>query len=280
MSKFSIEKKGYSISEVDDYILNKELEFNRLQEEKQSRIDELRQENFKLNSELEKYKQNEQSISSTLIIAHQKATEIENNSKQKYKLELKNLDDFYDKWQIFFDELIKKYPLMNDFDTNQVLQNLKEDIDSLLTNEFHTKNGLNRSNNSFENLLDKLKTHRVASPDKVVLKTNKTPDKEKIVESENEIEFVGESNKMNNIKPITNLTLSKDEQDEYDSLLDKFLHSDNNVSKGYENSILNKGKKPKTESKYPKPNESGFDLEEALNPTEDLLKIMKGFKLD
>lgn len=280
MGKFSIEKKGYSINEVDEYVLNKELDFARMQEEKQSRIDELRQENFKLSSELERYKQNEQNISKTLILAQQKASEVEHDAKLKYNIELKNIDDFYAKWQNFFDELLKRYPLMSDFDTTKALQSLKEDINSLFRNEFHTKNFINKSSNSFEDLLDKLKSYRTANVEKVVIKTNKTPDKDKIIESENEIEFVGESNKMNNIKPITNLTLSKEEQDEYDSLLDKFLHSENNVSKGYENSILNKGKKTKTDTKYPKPNESGFDLEQALNPTDDLLKIMKGFKLD
>jgi hypothetical protein len=30
-------------------------------------------------------------------------------------------------------------------------------------------------------------------------------------------------------------------------------------------------------SKYPKPNETGFDLEDALNPKEDLEEIMKAF---
>lgn len=280
MSKFSIEKKGYSISEVDDYILETELESSRALKDKQARIDELRQENKKLLKELESLKQKENSISSTLIFAQEKAKEIENNSKMKYEIELKNLDDFYAKWQGFFDELLIKYPLMQDFDSKNVLQLLKSDINSLLKNEFHVQMKPKKVDNAFESLLDKLKSHRTSVVEKHTLKTNKQPDKEKIIESENELESLEESNKMNNIKPITNLTLSQEEHDEYDSLLDKFLHSENNVSKGYENSILNKGKKVKKDNIYPQPNDSGFDLEQALNPTDDLLKIMKGFKLD
>ncbi len=280
MSKFSIEKKGYSISEVDDYILETELESSRALKDKQARIDELRQENKKLLKELESLKQKENSISSTLIFAQEKAKEIENNSKMKYEIELKNLDDFYAKWQGFFDELLIKYPLMQDFDSKNVLQLLKSDINSLLKNEFHVQIKPKKVDNAFESLLDKLKSHRTSVVEKHTLKTNKQPDKEKIIESENELESLEESNKMNNIKPITNLTLSQEEHDEYDSLLDKFLHSENNVSKGYENSILNKGKKVKKDNIYPQPNDSGFDLEQALNPTDDLLKIMKGFKLD
>lgn len=280
MGKFSVEKKGYSISEVDDFLLQNELEQSRMLKEKQSRIDELRQENIKLTNELEEFKRQEKNISKTLIYATNKAQEIENTSKLRYELELKNLDEFYAKWQNFFDELMIKYPLMKDFDTKNVLSMLKDDINNLFKNEFHVSNLKTKPADSFENLLDKLRKHKTINRKKVIIKTNKTPDKEKIIESENEIEFLGESNKMNNIKPITNLTLSKDEQEEYDSLLDKFLHTNNNVSKGYENSILNKNKKSKKETKYPKPNESGFDLEQALNPTDDLLKIMKGFKLD
>ena len=279
MGKFSVEKKGYKISEVDDYILNKELETDRNLKEKQDRIDELRQENFKLSKQLEEYKLKEKNISQALIDANARAKEIEKVSKQKYSYELKNLDDFYAKWEKFFNELVVKYPKMQNFDTNKVLENLKSDINNLLKNEFHIEKINNKKSNSFESLLDKLKSHRTKTTEKVVLKINKTPNKEIIYESENEIEYMNESNKVNNIKPITNLTLSESEHDEYDSLLDKFLHSSNNVSKGYEDSILNKGKKAKKEN-YPTPNESGFDLEEALNPTEDLLKIMKGFKLD
>lgn len=283
MSKFSVVKKGYSISEVDDFVVEQELETSRILKEKQDRIDELRQENIKLSNQLKTLKQKEESISSTLVYAQERAKEIENNSKLKYETELKNLDDFYNKWQVFFDELVQRYPLMKDFDSKNVMDEIKKDIKDLFKNEFHIQTSPKKSYNSFEDLLDKLKTHRVTNHEKnlekVVITTNKNPDKEKFIESENEIEFMNESNKMNNIKPITNLTLSQDEQDEYDSLVDKFLHSSNKISKGYENSILNKGKNKKSD-KYPTPNESGFDLEQALNPTDDLLKIMKGFKLD
>lgn len=280
--KFKVEKKGYSIKEVDNYILELLVENERLLQEKTLRIDELRQENFKLLKQLENFKKNENNISKTLIYAQNKAEEIEQKSKQKLKTELKNLDDFYEKWQTFFDELLKKYPLL-EFDTKNILNSLKNDINNLIKNEFHIeKIPSKNSGNAFENLLDKLKSHKSpnAKPEKVVLKVNKNANKQEIIESENEIEFMGETNKMHNIKPITNLTLTGSEQEEFDSLLDKFLHSENRVSKGYENSILNKGKKGLKSNKYPEPNESGFDFEQALNPTDDLLNIMKGFKLD
>lgn len=90
-----------------------------------------------------------------------------------------------------------------------------------------------------------------------------------------------------NIKPITNLTLTG--QDKYDNLVDKYLNTNNLESENFANNayskqLLNKEAKQKEEenkkesySLYPTPNESGFDLKEALNPTENLSDIMKAF---
>ena len=135
MSKFSVVKKGYSISEVDDFVFEQELETSRILKEKQDRIDELRQENIKLSNQLETLKQKEDSISLALVYAQEMAKKIENNSKLKYETELKNLDDFYNKWQVFFDELMIRYPLMKDFDSKNVMDEIKKDIKNLFKNE-------------------------------------------------------------------------------------------------------------------------------------------------
>ena len=75
-------------------------------------------------------------------------------------------------------------------------------------------------------------------------------------------------NKQPKIKSISNLTLNKDEK--FDSLVDKFLSSDDDVedvkSNEYEKALLNKKEK-----------QNGFDLAEALNPQDDLSEIMKSF---
>lgn len=279
MKEFSIEKKGYAIKQVDDYILSLQIETDRIVKEKQSRINELREENFNLIKQLSLYKQKEQIISQALTTATEKAKEIENTAKLKYNLELNNLKHFYDKWNCFMSELIIRYPKMIDFDTNKVLDNIKKDIENLFSNVYLANITKTQEHNDVKKLLDKLYlTSKRKEKQQRHLKINKTPNKDKIIDSENELEFISENNKVNNIKPITNLTLSNDEKEEFDSLLDKFLHTNNNVSSGYQNSILHT-KKPKLK-KYPIPNESGFDLEQALNPTDDLINIMKGFKLD
>lgn len=278
MKNFNLDKKGYSVKEVDDYLIMQQIENDRLLKEKQARVNELREENFKLLKELNEFKNKEKTISEALLASTEKANEIEREAKLKYSLELKNLDEFYNKWNNFFNELIVRYPKMRDFDTKSALLNLKTEINNLI--EGYTPNKTHKESNSFINLLDKLRARsKTINKEKKVLNLNRQDvNKNKIIETENEIEYLTESNKVNKIKPITNLTLSNDEKDEFDSLVDKFLHTNNKISSGYENSILNKNKKQQV--RYPTPNESGFDLEQALNPTDDLMKIMKGFKLD
>lgn len=285
MKKFSIEKKGYNTTEVDDYLMSLELENSNALRDKQARIDSLRQENFELCKKLDEYKQKERSISSALTSATDKANEIIDVSKQKYNIELNNLNKFYDKWNNFFKELTLRYPKMKDFDTSEVLDNIKSDIKKLMNNNYLIEayevdyKKSQDANNSFDDLLKKVYTQKKHVKKQVKIKLNKNLDKEKITDSENEIEYLGEHNKVNNIKPITSLTLEKDEKDEFESLVDKFLQTNNTISKGYEKSILNTNKKKPLKSAY-EPNESGFDLNEALNPTDDLTNIMKGFKLD
>lgn len=277
MKEFKIDKKGYSVKEVDDYLIMQQIENDRLLREKQSRINELREDNFKLMRELNAFKERETSISKALISSAEKAKEIEEKAKLEYNLELKNLDVFYKKWNNFMNELILRYPKMKDFDTQQVLLSVKTEINELLNGTFQTQQKDDKTK-TFKNLIDKLHAHG-KNKQKATLKINTNVDRSKIIDSENELEYQTENNKMNNIKPITNLTITNEEKDEFENLVDKFLHSENKISKVYQNNILNSNKK-KDIKKYPKPNESGFDLEEALNPTEDLINIMKGFKLD
>lgn len=277
MKTFNIDKKGYSIKEVDDFIIMQQIENDRLLKEKQARINELREENFNLLRDLNILKQRELSVSKALIASTEKAKEIEEKAKQEYSLELKNLDVFYKKWKDFFDELIVRYPKMKDFDTKQILSTLKSEINEAVNESVSIYKKDEKSTN-FKNLIDKLHAHS-ENKQKAILNINKNNKNEIDKEIDTELENQTENNKINNIKPITNLTISSEEEDEFENLVDKFLHTNNKISKGYENSILNKNRK-KVVKKYPTPNESGFDLEQALNPTEDLYNIMKGFKLD
>jgi hypothetical protein len=91
----------------------------------------------------------------------------------------------------------------------------------------------------------------------------------------NEQARLSSSNSKLNIKPITNLTLTK--EDEYDSLVDKYLTVNNVESEAFFNNAYAKQLTKKKRKDYPEPNATGFDLKQALNPTEELSEIMKAF---
>lgn len=73
------------------------------------------------------------------------------------------------------------------------------------------------------------------------------------------------------IKPITDLTLDKNEK--YDTLVDKFLKEDFEENPQYTKFMS----KRLENDDYSTPNESGFNLKEAVNPKDDLDEIMKSF---
>lgn len=277
---FNVEKKGYSIKEVDDFLISNQIENDRILSEKQSRINELREENYKLSKALDNYKKKEEFISSALTNATQRASEIEENAKKAYSLEIKNVKDLFDKWDKFLKTLIKRYPKMSDFDPDEVLNNMKNEMDKTLKEEFAIEESAPYNNeDAFKKLLSRIKRRNMEGKQTTIKRSKEYS--EEIIEEENERENLSEINRVNNIKPITNLTLEEDETEEFENLVDKFLNTQNIATpKGYEKSILSSGKKKKTNSKYPEPNETGFDLEQALNPTEDLYSIMKGFNLD
>ena len=82
-------------------------------------------------------------------------------------------------------------------------------------------------------------------------------------ETESEATETGKANIGNRLKLISSKLDGKS--------ADKYLNDEKELEKSaYAENFLKK-------SKYPKPNESGFDLEDALNPKEDLEEIMKAF---
>ena len=94
---------------------------------------------------------------------------------------------------------------------------------------------------------------------KVIVRKEKPQSQERVQNAEPE-------EKKTQIKSISNLTLDKDEK--FESLVDKFLSvaEEEKNAREYENALLKKKQK-----------ENGFDLAEALNPTDDLSEIMKSF---
>lgn len=111
MQKFSISRKGYTQTEVDSHINKMQLEFERSLAEQKERIFDLKAQLAHAEEIILKAQKQEAIISKAILAAVNKAQEIENVARKKYEMELEQLKAFHSKWQSYYDEIIRRYPL-------------------------------------------------------------------------------------------------------------------------------------------------------------------------
>ena len=257
---FSKQKNGYNEEEVDNYIRSINLEHQRELMEKNNLID-------KLTAEVQSVKNKEKSINLALTAAVDKAKEIEESSQKIYKLKLEQLGMLYTKWEILLNEMIKNNSNLKDItNINEDMENLKASIKNALKDDFNielmTKTPATDPIKILLNRLTGVKSDTISPEQKVkIIKRNKPCP---TLSQKTDLEKLQE--KSSQIKPIINLELKKDE--EYENLVDKFLASEDDIPEKY-SKLLNVPDYSKGESK--------FDLNEAINPKEDLQEIMKSF---
>ena len=108
---FTVERKGYSQREVEDYIL-KEIEKNEIiHSEQRARIEELLEEIDGLKKVVDDYKAKEDKIAEALIVASEKADKMTADIKLRYAMELDRLNMFRAKWTGAYNELKERYGL-------------------------------------------------------------------------------------------------------------------------------------------------------------------------
>ena len=112
--KFNLDKKGYNIAEVDNYLKNMAIEYNRVLEAQRARIDMLKEELTTAESKLLEYKEKTATITRAIYNAVDKAHEIETLAKKKYDMEIERLKVFHDKWVSYYYRILEAYPLDND----------------------------------------------------------------------------------------------------------------------------------------------------------------------
>ena len=282
--QFNSEKNGYSRQEVDKYIDSLRCEYERITGEQKIRISDQKREIDVLINELKNYKTKNSNISDALVVAVETAKQIELSSKNVYDLEIKRVRALYTRWENFLNDLMKKYPELEEkYDKKKLLEEFSKSIDAVIE-----KNGVDTTleNESksigLRNLITKMgglttknvvqiKRNNIEQPS---VKAQKAAQDELFESSkENGLNDVEENNSFetrvsnfeNKIKPISKIKM--DTQDNFESLVDKFLNDDTETSQenAFSKEIIRKKQ------------ESGFDLKEALNPTEDLLEILKDF---
>lgn len=287
---FSNELNGYNREQVD------------------KKIKELEMENLKLSRSCAE----KDGINLKLATAVNKAKEIESSSYNLFKLKIQKLTILYQNLEQNFQSLLRKFPqLRNIDDLKEIFDKFSKDVKNVLKDEFHTNltSPVRTENDTIRLLLNKMSSYakpnlnnntftqqiktdsikRVQPQQNIVSQKQTTlPHSNELntkstlnsktnqakyplhIESQLEIENVKEYNSQSQIKPIS--TLTKDNENE--EICDKFLKIDEGLN---DNAYAKMFSKRPSSELYPTPNESGFDLKEAVNPKEDLSEIMKSF---
>ena len=276
---FSREKNGYNIKEVDNYISNMKQKYEQTTGEQKIRISDLKRELESTKQELSVYKDKNSDISNALVVAVETAKQIENSSKNVYALEIKRLRSLYSRWDSFLSQLIKTYPAVGEkYDYDKLLKEFGDKIDEIIK-----QNSVDLTDNTpsepvgIRNLISKMGGLAVKRPENnhtYVIK-RKMPVQDIFEETANEQQNIQQDNKIDSLeqmknsnlesklKPIANM--QSGEKDKFDSLVEKFFDSPSEDDNAYAKALIRKKKS------------NGFDLKEALNPTEDLAEIMKDF---
>lgn len=277
---FSREKNGYNIKQVDNYIANMKQKYEQTTGEQKIRISDLKRELESAKQELSAYKDKNSDISNALVVAVETAKQIENSSKNVYALEIKRLRSLYSRWDSFLTQLIKTYPAVGEkYDYDKLLKEFSDKIDEIIKqNSVDLTDTASSEPVGIRNLISKmggLTSKRPESSHTFVIKRRK-PVQDIFEETANEQQLSQKENKLDNLdqmknnnlesklKPIANI--QSGEKDKFDSLVEKFFDSPSEDDNAYAKALIRKKK-----------TNSGFDLKEALNPTEDLAEIMKGF---
>jgi len=232
------ENKYYTQIEVDEYVrklmTSSEISLSRMSEQ----LENMKRENRALEKELDELKKKDKSASRTLKIAERKARYIESTTRSKCAMEVERLARLAEKWDAFFSSLSEKYQAVDKAKLAEFKNELNIAIDQMLEMQ-----------NSFESpLTDAEKAH---------------------LEEINRLKAVKEKKTTDISSRFDKLVL------EFNMKIGESATRGRGRPKKEESAKIAKQKQAKAKSKvYPPRSESGFDFEDALNPTDSLENIM------
>lgn len=263
MKEFQTSKNGYNKKEVDLYVEDTEQKLNDLNEE----INVLKNQLNIYTSQEKEIRQKEDNISIALTAAVEKAKQIEKSSKKVYELKIQELEILYKRWEKVLNEIVNKYPDLDEVDNvKELLNNFKTSINNSVKQDFKfMQTNKPSASDPMKELLEKMNGNiekQIQNKTKPQTKTQKRKTLQVDMQTkQSELKRLEEKAPM--IKPIYNAHVEKGEN--YNSLLDKFLTEDA-TDNAYSVKLTNKEQQS-----------VGFDLKEAVNPTDDLETIMKSF---
>ena len=261
---FKEEKHGYNKTEVDFYVSDLEIKLKQAQKE----VDRLTNKIDEISRGQKDYQEKSQNISVALTAAVEKARQIEESSKNVYKLKIQQINLLYNRWEGFLEEMLKKYPKVETVNSvKQMMNEFRNSIKSTLKDDFKIGgvSSINSDSDPIRVLLSRMNEHLKKAPE---IKEQKTVTIERKKLSDDLLHKQTELERMEEKAPIIKPIYDKQTSKKYESLVDQFLR-DEPVEDNYAKTIIKEA--------YPSVNDSGFNLKEAVNPKEDLSEIMKAF---
>ena len=302
MAKFNIDKNGYNVTEVEEYIDSLTLKYENKLSEQRDKIFALKNENNMLQSNLDDYKIKEEEMSKALLFAVEKSEQIEKSSKKVYELEIRRMRLIYAKWKEILDMInIEELILgsnnmagltLKEFESNinQILKQ-NEEYEARKVDEESIKDNLKEnSSNYIKNLLNRMEylVDSSAIKESVNDKNESAKSREKTRESlsEKRQKISQKTIKKESIDRTIPCQISEEDKKENARLLNINRRFNNISSKlGLANgteildsSISDDNAYFRNITNDKKEDEGGFDLDAILNPKEDLEEIMKAFE--
>ncbi len=268
--EFKIEKKGYSVSQVDAYILQLKSEYEKSLARQKERIDELKRALESTENSIKAYKEKSSLVTKAIYNAVAKAEEIERLSQIKYNQEIEQLKAFHDKWVSYYNKILERYPLDEELMAaskfNNRMRNILAGGESESAN--YEKMPVKQLEENYEKETERLREKRIGY---VTVKTqdgDESDDKilrEMLPDGDMDSPILS-----GNFDPIERINryFSSEKAGRKDG-----LHA-RKTDKAEEKREISATATPFADG-YSDRSESGFSFEEALNPKEDLSEIMK-----
>ena len=202
-----------------------------------------------------------------LATALEKTRHIEASTKSLQELKMQKVLILYKTFSQSLNTVFLLYPQIEEFDElKKSFQKFSKALENCFNEEDSKSLGQASlsENDTIKLLLSKMSSNSIQPPSKPKPKTFTIKRKDSPKPKHDSLQIS---------RAIENLM---QDSTGFDSPAEKFLQTGKTENNAY-TKILNH-KRPN--DLYPEPNESGFDLKEAVNPKDDLSEIMKAFDLD
>ena len=135
-------RRGYDVSEVENYIIEMQSKNDTALIEQKERIAALKQENESLTKEVAALRAQENQIKLTLMSATHTAEKLDEDLKMRYSAELKRLQLFRAKWTNAYEEIKERYNFSKDaLNMESVAVQTELELAKFLRQNFSLSNG-------------------------------------------------------------------------------------------------------------------------------------------